>query len=97
MINTDPFESSLGTLGVTTTNNRGHSVEEVAAMATERLVSISDTAPEPIKAQAHVFKNATKKVISYYMNEAVKNHICTICNQLEQQGHKDLANIIRRL
>ena len=96
-MNTDPFESSLGNLGVITTNNRGHTVEEVAAMATERLVSISDTAPEPIKEQAHLFKDATQKVIFYYMNEAVKNHICTICNQLEKQCHKDLANIIRRL
>ena len=33
----------------------------------------------------------------YYMQEAIKNHMCTIGNQLEQQGHKDLANIIRRL
>jgi len=39
-MNTDPFQSSLGNLGVITTNNRGHTVEEVAAMATERLVSI---------------------------------------------------------
>ena len=31
------------------------------------------------------------------MKEAIKNHMCTIGNQLEQQGHKDLAEIIRRL
>jgi len=96
-MNTDPFESSLGTLGVTTTDNRGHSVEEVASMATERLISISDTAPEPIKAQAHAFKSLCHNVINFYMKEAIKNHMCTIGNQLEQQGHKDLANIIRRL
>ena len=24
----------------------------------------------------------------YYMQEAINNHICTICNQLEKQGHK---------
>ena len=66
-------------------------------MATNRLVSISDTAPAPIRAQAHAFKEACKSVITYYMNEAVKNHVCTICNELEKQGQKDLANIIRRL
>ena len=43
-MNTDKFEISIGDLGVKTTNNRGHSVEEVAEMATDgRLVSISDT------------------------------------------------------
>ena len=93
-INTD---TEVGNLGVTTTNYRGHTVEEVAEMATNRLVSISDTAPAPIRAQAHAFKEACKSVITYYMNEAVKNHVCTICNELEKQGQKDLANIIRRL
>ncbi len=93
-INTD---TEVGNLGVTTTNYRGHTVEEVAEMATNRLVSISDTAPAPIRAQAHAFKEVCKQVITYYMNEAVKNHVCTICNELEKQGQKDLANIIRRL
>ena len=90
-------ETEVGNLSVTTTNNRGHTVEEVAEMATNRLVSISDTAPAPIRAQAHAFREACKHIITYYMNEAIKNHVCTICNELEKQGHKDLANIIRRL
>ena len=90
-------DTEVGSLGVTTTDHRGHTVEEVAEMATKRLVSISDETPAPIRAQAHAFREACKKVIIYYMNEAIKNHMCTICNQLEQQGHKDLANIIRRL
>ena len=96
-MHTDKFEISLGDLGVKTTNYRGHSIEEVAEMATDKLVSVSDTAPEPIRAQAHVFRELCQKVITYYMKEAVNNHICTICNQLEKQGQKDLANIIRRL
>jgi len=90
-------DTELGNLTVTTTQNRGHTVDEVAVMATNKLISISETAPDTIKAQAHVFKDATHKVIAHYINEGIKNHICTVCNQLEQQGHKDLANIIRRL
>ena len=94
---TDEFKISIGNLGVKTTHGRGHTVEEVAEMATNRLVSVADTAPDQIKAQAHAFKNQCHRIIAYYMKEAVNNHICTICNQLEAQGHKDLANIIRRL
>ena len=90
-------ETEVGNLGVITKDHRGHSVEEIANMAVDKIVSISETAPAPIRAQAHAFREACKKVIIYYMNEAIKNHMCTICNQLEQQGHKDLANIIRRL
>jgi hypothetical protein len=94
---TEKFETSLGDLGVKTTNYRGHSIEEVAQMATDKLISVSDTAPEPIRTQAHAFRELCQKVIKYYMQEAINNHICTVCNQLEKQGHKDLANIIRRL
>ena len=90
-------ETEVGNLAVTTTDNRGHTIEEVAEMATNKIVSISDTAPAPIKAQAHAFKNACHKIIVYYMQEAVNNHMCTICNLLENQGQQDLANIIRRL
>ena len=94
---TDSFTISIGNLGVKTTHGRGHTVEEVAEMATNKLVSVSDTAPDPIRAQAHAFKKTCQFVITYYMKEAIKNHMCTIGNQLEQQGHKDLAEIIRRL
>jgi hypothetical protein len=87
----------VGSLGVTTTDHKGHSVEEVAEMATNKIVSISDKADPMIKAQAHAFRDKTKMVIAYYVQEGIKNHICTVCNELEKQGHKDLANIIRRL
>jgi 5,10-methylenetetrahydrofolate reductase len=87
----------VGSLGVTTTDNRGLSVNEVSEMAVNKIISVSDTAPAPIRAQAHAFRDACKKIVMYYMQEAIKNHMCTIGNQLEQQGQKDLANIIRRL
>ena len=90
-------DSKIGNLGVATTDNRGHTVEEVADMATKKIISISDQAPAPIREQAHAFEKVCKKVIAYYMQEAVNNHMCTICNLLEKQGRKDLANIIRRL
>ena len=66
-------------------------------MATDKIISISNNADPMIKAQAHAFKDRTKMVITYYVKEGIKNHICTVCNELEKQGHKDLANIIRRL
>ena len=94
---TDSFTISIGDLSVKTTHGRGHTIEEVAEMATNKLVSVADTAPGSIKAQAHAFKNLCHQVIVYYMQEAIKNHMCTIGNKLEQQGHKDLAEIIRRL
>ena len=94
---TEQFETTLGDVEVTTTDYRGHSIKAVAKMATDKLISVSDSAPDPIRLQAHAFKERCQKVITYYMQEAVNNHICTVCNILEKQGQQDLANIIRRL
>ena len=96
-MHTDEFKIQIGNLGVKTTDHRGHTPEEVAEMATDKIISISDNADAMIKAQAHAFRDRTKMVITYYVKEGIKNHICTVCNELEKQGHKDLANIIRRI
>jgi len=50
-----------------------------------------------VKAQAYAFRDKCKMIIAYYVKEGIKNHLCTVCNELEKQGHKELANIIRRL
>ena len=94
---TDKFEISIGNLGVQTTHNRGHTVDELSEMATNKLISISEDVDPMVKAQAHAFRDRCKLIIAFYLKEAINNHICTICNQLEKQGHSDLAQIIRRL
>jgi hypothetical protein len=89
--------TSIGSLGVETTHYRGHTPEEWAKMATNRIVSISEEAPDPIRQQAHAFKGYLEALLADYMQKAVESHICTVCNLLEKQGHKDMAEIIRRL
>ena len=96
-MHTDEFKIAIGDLGVKTTHNRGHTVEELAEMATNKLISISDNADPMVKAQAHAFRDRCKWIITYYVREGIKNHICTVCNELEKQGSKELANIIRRI
>ena len=91
------LDTSVGNLGVETTHFRGHTPEEWAYMATNKIVSISKTAPEPIKQQAHAFKQQVEVILADYMHKAIESHICTLGNVLEQQGHSDLAGIIRRL
>ena len=91
------LDTSVGDLGVETTHYRGHTPEEWARMAANRIVGISNTAPEPIKQQAHVFKNEVEAILADYMHKAIESHICTVGNVLEKQGHSDMAAIIRRL
>ena len=91
------LETSVGNLGVETTHHRGHTPEEWAKMAANRIVSISNEAPEPIRQQAHAFKGYLETLLADYMQKAVESHVCTVCNLLEKQGHRDMAEIIRRL
>ena len=92
-----PLESSIGSLGVETTSYRGHTPEEWARMAANRIVSISNTAPEPIRQQAHAFKQQVEALLADYLRKAIESHMCTIGNNLEEHGHGDMAEIIRRL
>ena len=94
---TDKFELSIGDLGVTTTHNRGHTVEEIAEMATNKLISISEDADPMVKAQAEAFKESITNLILLYLKQAINSDRATVAGLLEKQGHKDMADIIRRL
>jgi hypothetical protein len=82
---------------VKTTQNRGFTPEEVAERCAERLISISDTAPNELKAQAHAFKRDIIRLLSFYMREAIKSDRTNLYNKLLEAGEKDLAELIRRL
>ena len=52
------FEMKFGWDGVKvrTANNRGYSVEAIAEMCADKVITVSDTAPDVIRAQAEAFK-----------------------------------------
>jgi len=89
--------ATAGTVGVVTSSNGGYSNEQIAEMATNKIVAVSDTAPEPIRQQAHVFADNVRNVLHYYIELAKKEERATICHQLREAGHKDLAETIRRM
>jgi len=82
---------------VKTTQNRGFSPEEVAERCADKIISISDSANPLIRDQARAFKKHLIKVLSFYMREAIRSDRTTVYNALCDAGHKDLAELIRRL
>jgi len=88
---------SVGNIEVLTTDNKGHSIEEVAQMAADRILYIADEAPPPIRDQAIAFKNSLKQTLIYYMQQAVEQDRATICAKLRQNGYSDLADNLRSL
>ena len=91
------IESNIGQVAVQTTQNKGLSPEYWTERILERLVSVSDNADPMVKAQADAFKDQIEKVILIYMKQAILSARSTVAGMLEKQGHKEMANIIRRL
>ena len=87
----------LGQVGVTTTNNKGHDPEFWATQATKKICDISDNAPAHIKQQALAFQNQVYTVILYTIKNAIKSQNTTYSNLLKEQGHEDMAKILKEL
>ena len=87
----------LGIIEVHTTNEGGHPVDFWAKRCVERIVAVSDQAPEEVKKQVNDFKDNIEKVIEQYMQNAIKSDRITINNQLEKAGLKEAADLIRKL
>jgi hypothetical protein len=82
---------------VNTTSNRGFTPEELAAKCADKIVSVSDDAPAPIREQAHAFKDRVEKVVLSYLKQAVHSDRTTVYNALNDAGHPGLADLVRRL
>ena len=90
-------ETTMGQVTVQTTNNKGLSPEYWTDRIMERLIAVSDNADPMVKAQAEAFKQNIQAVVLLYMKQAISSDRATVAGLLEKQGHKDMADIIRRL
>jgi len=90
-------EGGLGTVSVFTSTNGGHTPEQVAEMALNRIIQVNESAPSVIKEQALVYKGRLREILIYYMNSMAKSERTTIWALMKKQGHNDIAEIIRRL
>lgn len=84
-------------VGVHTTQDRGHTPEEVAQRCVDRIISIGDETHPLIRDQARAFKEQMVKLVAYYMREAIKSDRTTVYNELKNAGQPQLAELIRRL
>tara|TARA_R100001143_G_C3344359_1_gene125956 strand:+ start:26 stop:316 length:291 start_codon:yes stop_codon:yes gene_type:complete len=89
--------SSIGSVGVKTTQNEGLSPEYWTGRIMERLVQVSDNADPMVQAQARAYKDAIENVVLLYMKQAIVSDRSTVAGLLDKQGHEEMAKIIRRL
>jgi len=97
MLDSTTGNGELGAVQVFTTENRGHSPEEIAEMAVNKILHISQDAPSHVREQALAFRERVKAVISEYMKKAIVSDRTTLWNVLNKEGFHEEAEIIRRL
>lgn len=86
-----------GNVLVSTTTNRGWTPEELAERLVDRIVGVADTAPEPIRAQAHAFRRQLLPLCANYLRQAAQSDRTTLTHKLREAGFPDAADAIRRL
>ena len=86
-----------GFVTVVASNNGGLSADQISDMATNKIIAVSETAPEPIRQQAQAFSDNVRNVVHYHIELARREERATIAHKLREAGHPDLANTIRRI
>jgi len=87
----------IGDVMVYTSNDSGHSPDQIADMALNRIMSVSENAPPVIRDQAMAHRDKLKEILIYYMKSMANSERTTIWALMKKQGHHDMAEIIRRL
>lgn len=82
---------------VNTTKGRGFTPEELSEQCVQKLIFVSDTAPPAIRDQARAFSKHIETLVAYYMRQAIRSDRTSVYNALNDAGHPDLADLIRRL
>jgi hypothetical protein len=90
-------QMEMGEVFVTTTTDKGHDPEFWAKVASDRIISVGGDCHPVIAQQAEAFKQSVQTTVSFYIKEAIKSDRTTLIAELERQGHKDMADIIRSL
>tara|TARA_R110000822_G_scaffold31076_2_gene90069 strand:+ start:1519 stop:1809 length:291 start_codon:yes stop_codon:yes gene_type:complete len=89
--------SDIGNVMIYTSNNSGHSPEQLADMALNKIMIVSENAPPVIRDQAIAHRDKLKEILIYYMKSMALSERTTIWALMKKQGHEDIAEIIRRL
>jgi hypothetical protein len=67
-----------------------------AEIAVRKVISVADSAPQPIRDQAHAFAARIERVISHYIAMALNEERTFIALELEKAGKPELAGYVKQ-
>ena len=89
--------SRVGSVTAQTTSNTGLSIEYWADRCLEKIIHVGEDNDSVIKDQAIAYRESIRLVLIHYMTNAIKSDRTTLYNLFVQQGHQDMAEILRKL
>lgn len=75
----------VGNAMVATSSNGGHGKEFFARRAVDKIMDVSDSAPEPIRAQAHAFKERMYRIVLASIEQAVASEVGQLKSKIEME------------
>ena len=93
----DLGSGTVGSVNIKTSQGGGLTNEQIADLAVDKIVSISDEAPTHVRQQANQFREHLKNVLYHYLLLARREERGTIIQALRSSGQKETAEYIRRL
>ena len=75
----------------------GLSPAQLAKMATNRLVSVSETSHPAVRDRAMAFKTKMEMVLLQYFQKMAESERMRIAEQLRSSGHVEIAGAVMRI
>ena len=88
---------NVNPVNVMTSDEGGHSSEQIVELAMDKIMSVSNQAPPPIRDQAEAFQNHLRVVLYHYIELARREERGTIANKMMKAGNSEMADLIRRI
>ena len=83
-----------GSVKVMTTQGRGFTPEAVAERALDKIIAVGGQSHPLITEQAQAFRENIRRVLVFYMKEAVRSDHVTLANKFKQAGHPELIKLL---
>ena len=87
----------MSVVGVQTTTNTGLTVDHWADRCLKHIIHVGEDNDSVIKDQAIAYREDIRRVLVAYMLNVIKSDRTTLYNLFVQQGHQDMAEILRKL
>lgn len=84
-------------VNVMTSDDGGHTNEQIAELAMDKILRVSDSAPPAIKDQANAFKENIRSVVLHYIELARREERATIARKMAKAGQNEMADLVRRI